>query len=303
VSLRKSSVACVVIAVAVLGGACKSQNDVDEQKKKVAELQAQLDDAKQQLAAKQEASKAAEPSASDTAATPPDASAGTAAPGNAPKAQGRTTPDQSAASGKSLVEQPRGLDNREATSQPSDVARRIDDSKPVEYTIPAGMVIAVRTTSQVSTSSAATGSPFSGVLERALVVDGAVLAAQGAHVDGTVVSSDPGGRVKGVASLDVTIRSIGGPKNQTIRVRTNTHRVVAAKSTGRDAKRTGIMTGAGAIVGAIAGGGKGAAIGAGAGAATGVGTTMATRGKAAVIPAETLINFRLSAPVTVVSER
>ena len=65
-------------------------------------------------------------------------------------------------------------------------------------------------------------------------------------------------------------------------------------------KRTGIMTGAGAVVGAIAGGGKGAAIGAGAGAAAGVGTNMATRGKAAVIPAETLMEFRLSAPSTVV---
>ena len=60
------------------------------------------------------------------------------------------------------------------------------------------------------------------------------------------------------------------------------------------------MTGAGAVVGAIAGGGKGAAIGAGAGAAAGVGTNMATRGKAAVIPAETLMEFRLSAPSTVV---
>ena len=53
-------------------------------------------------------------------------------------------------------------------------------------------------------------------------------------------------------------------------------------------------------MGAIAGGGKGAAIGAGAGAATGVGANMATRGKAAVIPAETLIEFTLAAPTTVV---
>ena len=65
-------------------------------------------------------------------------------------------------------------------------------------------------------------------------------------------------------------------------------------------KRGGIMTGAGAAVGAIAGGGKGAAIGAGVGAAAGVGTAMATRGKPAVIPAETLIEFRLAAPATVV---
>jgi len=44
----------------------------------------------------------------------------------------------------------------------------------------------------------------------------------------------------------------------------------------------------------------GAAIGAGAGAAAGVGTNMATRGAAAVIPAEELIELHLAAPVTVV---
>ncbi len=47
-----------------------------------------------------------------------------------------------------------------------------------------------------------------------------------------------------------------------------------------DAARTGIATGAGAVIGAIAAGGKGAVIGAGAGAA------------AAVIPTETLIESK-----------
>jgi hypothetical protein len=179
----------------------------------------------------------------------------------------------------------------------------MEELKPVEYTLPAGTVIPVRTTTELSTSRLATGSSFDAVLERALVVDDTVLAARGSHVTGLVVSSDPGGRLKGVASLDVTIRSIAGRKDHAIRVKADRHSVLAAKSTGRDAKRTGVMTGAGAIVGAIAGGGKGAAIGAGAGAATGVGTAMATRGKAAVIPAETLMEFRLAAPVTVVYER
>ena len=130
-----------------------------------------------------------------------------------------------------------------------------------------------------------------------------VLAAQGAHVGGVVVLSDPGGRVKGVASIDVTIRSIAGRKDHTIRLKADSYSATANTSKGRDAKRTGIMTGAGAVIGAIAGGGKGAAIGAGAGAAAGVGTNMATRGKAAVIPAETLIEFKLSAPSTVVYQR
>ena len=76
--------------------------------------------------------------------------------------------------------------------------------------------------------------------------------------------------------------------------------VEAGTTKGRDAKRTGIAAGAGAVIGAIAGGGKGAAIGAGAGAAAGVVANMATRGQAAEIPTETLIEFTLSAPATVV---
>jgi hypothetical protein len=61
----------------------------------------------------------------------------------------------------------------------------------------------------------------------------------------------------------------------------------------------GIGAGVGAAIGAIAGGGKGAAIGAGAGGAAGTGTVLATRGDPAVLPSESLITFKLQAPVTV----
>ena len=83
-------------------------------------------------------------------------------------------------------------------------------------------------------------------------------------------------------------------------MKTESYSVDASNTKKKDTVRTGIATGAGAIIGGIAGGGKGAAIGAGAGAAAGVGTALATRGAAAVIPTETLIEFTLSAPATVV---
>ena len=172
--------------------------------------------------------------------------------------------------------------------------------RPHEYTVPAGTRIPVRTTTTLSTEHAVEGAAFTGVLERDLAVDGTVLAKEGANVSGVVVSSDPGGRVKGLASLAIGITSIAGADGDPIHVRTRAHTAVAPKSTGRDVKRGAIMTGAGAAVGAIAGGGKGAAVGAGVGAAAGAGTAMATRGKPAVIPAETLIQFSLRAPVTVV---
>jgi hypothetical protein len=62
-------------------------------------------------------------------------------------------------------------------------------------------------------------------------------------------------------------------------------------------QRTGEFVGGGAvlgaIIGAIAGGGKGAAIGGGVGAAAGAGTQVVTRGKNIIVPAETLVTFRL----------
>jgi hypothetical protein len=166
--------------------------------------------------------------------------------------------------------------------------------------LPAGTVIPVRTTAELSTKSVKNGSVFDALLEKDLVVDGTTLAKAGSRASCIVVSSDPGGRVKGVASMAVAVRSIAGAGGNTINVKTDSYAVEANTTKGRDAKRTGIATGAGAVIGAIAGGGSGAAIGAGVGAATGVGANMATRGDAAVIPSETLIQFTLSAPSTVV---
>jgi hypothetical protein len=306
-----------VLAV-VAGAACKSQQSA-EQQKKVEELQAQLDDAKKELAAKEEQAKAAE--APPAEPVPPPAAAPAPQPA-APKAAGKPVAKAKAGAKPAAPEAKpqyltaeQGQQAKEQYAQDKEkvkgafaeqaqtneqVQQQIEELKPRELTLPAGTVIPVRTTTELSTKTLADGSVFDAVLEKGILVDGTLVAPQGAHVTGVVVSSDPGGKVKGVASLEVTIRQIAGVKDQTIRVKANTFSTAADTSKGRDAKRTGILAGAGAVVGAIAGGGKGAAIGAGAGAATGVGANMATRGKAAVIPAETLIEFTLAAPTTVV---
>ena len=82
--------------------------------------------------------------------------------------------------------------------------------KPREFTLPAGTVIPVRTTAELSTSKVKNGSVFDALLEHDLVSDGTTLAKAGALVTCIVVESDPGGRVKGVASLSVAARSIAG---------------------------------------------------------------------------------------------
>jgi hypothetical protein len=170
--------------------------------------------------------------------------------------------------------------------------------KPKVYTLAAGTSVAVRTTTALSTKTNKTGDPFSASLTAPLSVDGVELAAAGAEVSGVVVLSDPGGRVKGKASISITLKSVAGVHGP-LEISTNNREAIAASSVKKDVVRGGIMTGAGAAIGAIAGGGKGAAIGAGVGGAAGVGTAMATKGAPASFPAEAALSFSLSGPVTV----
>ena len=304
----------LILGIVLVGAGCTSRSSTDEQKK-VEELQAQLDDVKKQLAAKGEGEAAApaQPAAPAVSAERP-ATAASGAGRQAPKAQPPGPPgyvtteqgqnaatqySQDKAKVKGALEEQTAINQQQASTN-QQVQGQIEELKPREYTIPSGTVIPVRTTTELSTSKLSNGSVFDALLEKSLVVNGTTIAPEGAPVTGVVVSSDPGGRVKGVASLSVTIRTIAGVRDQTIRVKASSHSVDADTTKGRDAKRTGVMTGVGAAIGAIAGGGKGAAIGAGAGAAAGVGTNAATRGAAAVIPAETVIPFTLTAPSTVV---
>jgi hypothetical protein len=74
-------------------------------------------------------------------------------------------------------------------------------------------------------------------------------------------------------------------------------------SQGRNVAAVGTTTGLGAVIGAIAGGGTGAAIGAGVGATAGIIGVMSTPGRPTVIPPETVLSFRLQAPVTISTEK
>jgi hypothetical protein len=120
-------------------------------------------------------------------------------------------------------------------------------------------------------------------------------------VRGRVVDSDPGGRVKGVASIAVSLASLELPGGRDVALNTSVYGRKAPASKKDDAVKVGVASGVGAAIGAIAGGGKGAAIGAGAGAGAGTGVVLATRGKPAEIPAETRLRFTLKAPLTIAS--
>lgn len=169
---------------------------------------------------------------------------------------------------------------------------------PKPITVPAGTQVVVRTTTAISTKDMKAGEHFAATLQQPLVVDGVTLAPKGAEVEGIVVESDPGGRVKGVAQIGVALRSIQTAAGK-VEIQTGAYVTEAKSSVKKDVTRGAIMTGVGAAIGAIAGGGKGAAVGAGVGAGAGTATAVATRGEPATIPAESVLTFQLKAPVTV----
>jgi hypothetical protein len=151
----------------------------------------------------------------------------------------------------------------------------------------------------VDTKHTKTENEFEGTLASPLAVDGHTLAKPGATVIGVVTNADQGGRVKGKASLTLTLSRVLLASGSYLKIRTNTVTQVAKSGTKKNLTRTGLMAGGGAVIGAIAGGGKGAAIGAGIGAGAGVATNLATRGPAAEIPAGAVLNFSTTQAATV----
>ncbi|MCU1337873.1 MAG: hypothetical protein JWO19_3454 [Bryobacterales bacterium] len=171
-------------------------------------------------------------------------------------------------------------------------------SKPKPVTLGEGTPIKVRTQTSLSTKSAKTGEAFTATLAEPIVVDGKVVAPRGSMVEGRVVNSDPGGRVKGVASISVRLTQIRVAGRE-VAINTGSIERRARTTKRKDAAKVGIGAGIGAAIGAIAGGGQGAAIGAGAGGAAGTGLVLATHGEPAVLSAESVLTFKLTAPVTV----
>jgi len=173
------------------------------------------------------------------------------------------------------------------------------ERKPNTVTLAYGTSLVVRLAETVSSDKQQAGDEFSATLDQPLVVDGLVVAERGSRVEGRVVSAERAGRVRGTAHIELELTKLNTADGQRLTIRTNAFQREGETSKREDAEKVGIGAALGAAIGAIAGGGKGAAIGAGAGGAAGVGTVAATRGKAAVLPVETRVTFRLSLPVTV----
>ncbi len=171
---------------------------------------------------------------------------------------------------------------------------------PLQVVLKAGMLISARTTERLSSERNQAGDGFTATLEQPLVVDGWVIAERGAHLEGKVVGPQRTAGGKGSSDLAIVLTQLSTSDGQRIPIETETFEKHGQSATaGEDVTKVAVGAVIGAAIGAIAGGGKGAGIGAGVGGAAGGGAAVATKGKPAVLPAETRVSFRLRNSVTV----
>ena len=172
------------------------------------------------------------------------------------------------------------------------------------FEVARGSEISVRLEETIDSGHAAEGQTYPAEVTRD-VRDGVgnVVIPRGANAVVAIRSESKGGHFHGASHLVLDLASVS------IEGRQYALRTRAIEERGRDGvganKRTAEFAGGGAavgaIIGAIAGHGKGAAIGAGSGAGAGALTEILTKGGSIRVPVETVLTFRLSAPLDVVA--
>jgi hypothetical protein len=180
------------------------------------------------------------------------------------------------------------------SSSGSAMSSKAEARQPV--VLPTGTTLTVRLRDAVGSKISQPGQAFSATLASAVEVEGKDVIPAGATASGVVVDAVPLGRFKGGARLQLRLTSINVKGTDKAIQTSSVERTEKGKG-----KRTAVMAGGGAAVGALigglAGGGKGAAIGALAGGGAGTGGAAFTGNKDIVLPAESALSFRLEQPL------
>jgi len=170
---------------------------------------------------------------------------------------------------------------------------------PQKVTIPSGTTLAVRLVDTIDSEKSQPGQTFHATLDSPLAVDGEVAVPAGYDVEGHLVDVKSAGKFAGqsLVVLQLDRISVGG---KSYSIQTDQYKRSGTSRGKNTAEKVGAGAGIGAIIGAIAGGGKGAAIGAAGGGGLGGGVQAATKGQQIKLASETVLNFTLQGPVTVV---
>jgi hypothetical protein len=169
------------------------------------------------------------------------------------------------------------------------------------FTLPRGSNVLVRMMDAINSEEHQAGQVFRASLAEPLLVEGIEVAPVDSPIRGRIVDAAGAGRVRGSAELRLELTEIV-VNGITYAIRTSEYEEVAEGRGTETAQRVGAGAGIGAVIGAIVGGGKGAAIGAGVGAGTAGAAQVLTKGEKLYIPAETLLGFTLSEPLSIAAK-
>ena len=170
---------------------------------------------------------------------------------------------------------------------------------PKKFIVDQGTQLTVRLIDPIDSEKNQTGDTFHATLNAPLTSDGEEAVPAGVELVGHLVEVKSAGKFAGQSSVVMQLDSLtfGG---RTYNLQTDQYSKKGSSRGKNTAEKVGAGAAIGTIIGALAGGGKGAAIGAAAGAGVGGGVQAAGKGQQIKLPSETVLNFTLQQPITVV---
>ena len=239
---------------------------------------------------------------SNNSATPPAAtqSAQPAQPADASQAAAPAGGQAaSAATGQPQAIQPAAPVAAPARSQQSAAASA--PPPPAAIDLPEGTELPVRLDSDLGSAISHAGDAFSATISDNVRANGQIVIPRGARAEGLIVDAKSLGHFKGGAMLAVKLERVH-TRWGSYPVETSS---ISRAEKGKGKRSAGFIgggAGLGALIGGLAGGGKGAAIGALAGGGAGTAGAAFTGNKEIVLPAETLLTFRLEHSVHITEQ-
>ena len=172
-------------------------------------------------------------------------------------------------------------------------------TQPQKVTIEQGTQMSIRLIDSIDSEKNQVGDTFHASLNAPLSAEGTEAIPAGTDVAGHIVDLKSAGKFAGQSLVVLQLDTISA-NGRTYTLQTDQYRKEGASRGKNTAEKVGGGAIVGGIIGAIAGGGKGAAIGTAAGAGVGGGVQAASKSQQIKLPSETVLNFTLQAPVTVI---
>ena len=168
-----------------------------------------------------------------------------------------------------------------------------------KITVEQGTQMSVRLIDSIDSEKNQVGDTFHATLNAPLSADGAEAIPAGTDITGHIVDLKSAGKFAGQSLVVLQLDSVMA-NGKSYSLQTDQYRKEGSSRGKNTAEKVGGGAIIGGIIGAIAGGGKGAAIGTAAGAGVGGAAQAAGKSQQIKLPSETVLNFTLQAPVTVI---